>query len=481
MNRIARGEANGILCWKLDRLARNFIDGGKVIEMLQGGVMQHIRAYERSYYPQDNVLLMAVELGMANQYSRDLALNVERGLRTKAEKGWFPVQPPLGYLNAKVNGRGQNTIVKDAERFALVRKLWDMMLTGAYTVPRLLKIMTEEHGLRMRTGKKMSRSNIYFLLTNSFYYGRFEFPRKSGNWYLGAHEPMITIEEYDRVQAILGRKGRPRPRKHLLALVGTMRCAECGMSITGELKIKRQKNGNVHNYIYYHCSKRSKQKCTQGYIEEKELVKQVVARLDELEIPDPFHKWALKWLEAENSKEAIVRESALGAQQKAYNAVVHRIDRLIDMRAQEELTEDEYRERKGEAMKEKDRLMAILNGTDKSVDEWVGNMESGFEFVARAKDKFKNGSPDGKKSIFIALGNKRELKDRLVLLDMEETLLPMGKLATEVRALHEMFEPQKDGLSQADLERLYSQNPKVCALQDSNLRPFACEANALTD
>ena len=133
INRIARGEASGILCWKLDRLARNFIDGGQVIEMIQSGVVQHIRSYERSYYPEDNVLLMAVELGMANQFSRDLAVNVKRGMRTKAQMGWYPVQPPLGYMNSKTNEKGSNTILVDSGRFPLVRKLWDMMLTGGYT------------------------------------------------------------------------------------------------------------------------------------------------------------------------------------------------------------------------------------------------------------------------------------------------------------------------------------------------------------
>ena len=89
IDRIGRGEASGILCWKLDRLARNFIDGGQVIEMIQRGVVQHIRSFERSYYPEDNVLVMAVELGMANQFSRDLAVNVKRGLRAKAQMGWY--------------------------------------------------------------------------------------------------------------------------------------------------------------------------------------------------------------------------------------------------------------------------------------------------------------------------------------------------------------------------------------------------------
>ena len=70
IERLVAGKADGILCWKLDRLARNFIDGGKIIEMVQHGAIQHIRTFERNYYPADNVLLMSVEFGMANQFIR---------------------------------------------------------------------------------------------------------------------------------------------------------------------------------------------------------------------------------------------------------------------------------------------------------------------------------------------------------------------------------------------------------------------------
>ena len=181
IDRIAKGEADGILCWKLDRLARNFIDGGKIIEMLQRCTLQHIRSFERHYYPQDNVLLMSVEFGMANQYSRDLAVNVSRGLRKKAEMGWYPSRPPLGYLNSKTNGKGSNDIFKDSGRFDLVRKAWDLMLTGAYTAPKILEKMNNEWGVRTRRDCKMSKSNIYNLFTNTFYYGMYEYPRSSGN------------------------------------------------------------------------------------------------------------------------------------------------------------------------------------------------------------------------------------------------------------------------------------------------------------
>ena len=207
MRRLLRWCASGILCWKLDRLARNFIDGGQVIEMIQSGVVRHIRSFERSYYPEDNVLLMAVELGMANQFSRDLAVNVKRGLRAKAQMGWYPVQPPLGYMNSKTNETGSNTILVNLERFPLVRKLWDMMLTGGYTPPALWRIANDEMHLRTRRGLKIARSNMYVLFTNPFYYGSYEWPRGSGNWYQGKHDAMITLEEYEKVQILLGERG----------------------------------------------------------------------------------------------------------------------------------------------------------------------------------------------------------------------------------------------------------------------------------
>ena len=354
MARIARGEASGILCWKLDRLARNFIDGGQVIEMIQRGVVQHIRSFERSYYPEDNVLLMAVELGMANQFSRDLAVNVKRGLRTKAQMGWYPVQPPLGYMNSKTNEKGSNTILVDPERFRLVRKLWDMMLTGGHAPSALWRIANDEMNLRTRRGLKIVRSNIYRLFTNPFYYGAYEWPRGSGNWYQGKHEPMITPDEYDKVQMLLGTRGRTRLKRRVFAYSGTMKCGECGMSITAELKMKAQKNGNVHQYTYYHCTKK-RGPCSQGGIEELALTAQILECLSNLRIPAEFHTWALKWLEHENAKEVETRESVRLARQKAYDQAVRMFDRYTDMRAREELTEEEFRVKKALALKEKAR------------------------------------------------------------------------------------------------------------------------------
>ena len=109
---IASGKADAIICWKLDRLARNMVDGGQVMDLLQKSVIQEIRTYESVHVPSDNVLMLAVHFGMANQYIRDLSVNVKRGNRAKLDRGEWPNHAPFGYLNDKATKR----IVIDPDR-----------------------------------------------------------------------------------------------------------------------------------------------------------------------------------------------------------------------------------------------------------------------------------------------------------------------------------------------------------------------------
>ena len=453
IERVAKGEADGILCWKLDRLARNFIDGGKIIEMLQRGTLQHIRAFERSYYPQDNVLLMSVEFGMANQFSRDLAVNVSRGLRRKAEMGWYPVQPPLGYLNSIIKGKGSNDIFKDPERFPLVRKVFDLMLTGTITPPKILVIASDEWGLRTRKGEKLSklsRSNIYYLLTNPFYYGMFEFPKGSGNWYKGAHEPMITAEEFDKVQNMLGRKGNARPKSHIFDFAGMMRCGECGGMITVEKKVKHQQNGNVHSYIYYHCTKRMSPGCSQGCLEEKELKRQIIEAIETLHFPTEFHQYGLKWFRSENDKNAETRQAILASQQSAYATCLKKLDNLIDMRAAGEITDKEYAEKKSSSLKEKAKLEELLGDTGLRANKALETAEDMFTFIRDAIVKFNTGNIQIRRQILSALGSNLIVKDKILSIDMDGLLFPVQKLSAEVRQIHKRLEPPKTAMIQAD-------------------------------
>ena len=363
LERIHKGEAKGIICWKLNRLARNPIDGGQISWMLQQGSIQHIQTYGRSYYPSDNVIMMAVELGMANQFIRDLSVDTKRGLRAKAERGWYPTFATLGYMHNPLKKKGEKEIIKDPERFALVRKMFDSMLTGRRGVKAIWKIARNEWNLTSRQGRKIALSTVYRILNDTFYYGDFEYPKRSGNWKKGCHPPMITRQEFDRIQVILGNKTTTRPKKHDFAFRGPITCGECGALITAETKTKKQRNGNVHFYTYYHCTKRKNPNCSQVSVEEIKPQEQISRILGEIELPNDFCKWALDVLKSNNVVEAQDRTQIINSQRKEYDKVLKKLDALIGMRAGGDITDEEFSKNKTAFLEDKHHLETLMNDT----------------------------------------------------------------------------------------------------------------------
>ena len=485
LQRIQKGEAQGIICWKLDRLARNPVDGGSINWMLQQGIIKHIKTFERSYYPTDNVLMMSVELGMANQFIRDLSVNTKRGLRAKAQKGWLPGVPPPGYAHNKFKEKGEKDIIKDPLRFPSVKKMWDLMLTGNYTPPQILRKANQEWGYRTPQRKKignkpLSRATIYKIFANPFYHGWFEY---QGQLWKGAHEPMIIEEEFDKVQILLGRKGRPRPKKYNFLYTGAIRCSECGGMITADqkdqiicskckckfsyknrdtcpkcnTKIEKMKNPTILKYLYYHCTKRKNPNCSQGSIQVGELEKQFNQRLSKLEIDEEYKDLAIKHLNESHEQEAKSRNSILNSKQKAYKDCVKRIDNLVKLKIAPEnsdgilLSDKEFKQQKIELLKEKARLEEILNDTGQRLERWLDYSERTFNFARYAEYWFAHGSPEQKKQIFTALGSNLILKDKKLIIEARMPFKIIEKVKTRVAALEPQnirFEPEKLGLNE---------------------------------
>src|SRR3989338_6347680 len=261
MSRIENGEADAIICWRLNRLARNPIDGGRIQWLLQQGVIKAIITSEKTYLPSDNVIQMSVEFGMATQYSIDLGKDVKRGMMQKVRSGWKPHAAPVGYMNDYGGIKGEKKIYRDPERFELIRRCWDYLLTGSYTVQEIHRLAMEEWGLTVCIGRKkkirpLGQSSLYRLFTSPFYYGEFMYAGQS--WH-GSHEPMITRQEFDKAQEILGAKGKPRLQAYDNPYPGIIRCGECGGMIVMEVKRKMIKATNqLKCYCYFRCSKRKK-------------------------------------------------------------------------------------------------------------------------------------------------------------------------------------------------------------------------------
>ena len=469
LERIRKGERTGLVAWHPDRLSRNEKDAGEITYMIRMGVIEDLKlaTYHFENTP-EGIWMLQMALSQSQYESAKKGRDVKRGLLQSAKMGFYPAPVPLGYLDDKYGERGKKKKLPDPERFDLCRKMIDLMLTGRYTPPQILKIVNEEWGFRGPNGKKLPRSSIYNLLTRTFYYGEFEYPVGSGNWFIGNHKPMMTRDEFERIQILLGRKNAPRQKQHQIAYRGPMVCGECEAMITAEEKTKYQKNGNVHHYTYYHCTKRKNPNCSQKGIEEKELEKQIAEELAKIAIPSDFKVWAVSKLKTMNSQEIDDREKIYGSQRRNYEASVKKIDNLIDMRANGELTEEEFSSRKKIALEEKAKFQTLLNDTDKRVENWLEIAERGFNFAEKAYEIFNEAVDENnlqaRKEIFATLGSHLILKDKKLSISWDNLLLPIKSMAKEVREINGRLEPAKNVGKQRYMSETYSQNPRLLGL-----------------
>jgi len=450
MQRLYRGEAAGIICWKLDRLARNPVDGGSIIWAIkQHGikVMTPAQSYARD---DDNIILMYIEFGMAQKYVDDLSKNVKRGLKTKVENGWYSGIAPPGYLNHTDKLTGENTLVTDPDNFLLIRRMWDLMLTGLHTPPAILEIASNQWGLRTRPtrrqgGRPFARSAIYKIFNRSFYYGWFEYPTGSGQWYQGKHEPMVTKAEFDRVQMLLGRDGNPRPHaRHEFAFTGLMRCGDCGRAVTAQEKfqvvcggcklkfayrnrddcprchtsMKYLVNPKFRHYTYYHCSKSGRPVCRQKCVSGQELENQISDYIARISISEQFKIWAIKYLHELHENETGMLKDIIQSQQKAYQECLSQIESLVSLKTSTNnqdgslLSDTEYAQRRGKLMKEKAALEGLLSDAGKQAEQVVRLSENVFEFACTVQERFAKGDATTKKDILATIGSNLTLKDK---------------------------------------------------------------------
>jgi len=486
MQRLNRGEAAGIICWKLDRLARNPVDGGSIIWAIkQHGikVMTPAQSYARE---DDNIILMYIEFGMAQKYVDDLSKNVKRGLKTKIENGWYPGIAPAGYLNHTDKMTGKNTLIKDPDRFPLIRRMWDLMLTGLYTPPKILEIANQEWGFRTRPTRKkggnpLCRSALYKIFNKPFYYGWFEYPNGSDQWYQGKHEPMITEAEYDQVQALLGRNGNPRAHSHdEFAFTGLIRCGECGRVVTAEEKhqvicshckfkfayrnrvacprckmsIKKMVNPKFLNYIYYHCSKSGRPVCSQKYLSGRELEKQINESLTLICISQQFKEWAIKYLHELHEKDTASQIEIIRSQQKAYQECVQEIDNLVKLKTApnnvdgSRLSDEEYGRRRVELLKMKKKLEELLNDAGHQVEQRLKLSEQTFEFACGVQERFAKGDPKTKKEILTTMGSNLILKDKKLLIEARKPFFILGNALSPEKPVILPIEPKKTEAAQ---------------------------------
>lgn len=244
LKRIEAGEASGILAWHPDRLARNSIDGGQIVYLLD---QTHLTSLKFPTFWFDNTsqgkFMLSIAFGQSKYYVDNLAENTKRGLRQKVRRGEYPSRAPLGYINDLRN----KSIVVDKRRAPIVVQAFDLYARGDQRLEDISHFFASK-GVLTRGGKPFKKDKIKHILSNPFYYGHF---RYVGELYEGKHTPILTKKLFDKVQSVLIERGRPRKANHNYPKVfcGLLRCGSCGLMITGETRTKNTEK-RQHSYIY---------------------------------------------------------------------------------------------------------------------------------------------------------------------------------------------------------------------------------------
>jgi site-specific DNA recombinase len=411
VERIQRGEAQGVVCWKLDRLGRNPVDNGQVSWLLQQGAIQHIQTPEHSYYSKDSGLLMAVEFGMATQYVRDLAYNTRRGLRAKARRGEYPGPARVGYINNPHTKRHD----VDRRKAPIVVRAFELYAEGQSRFEDIANFFSD-NGIRTGSrsgsggGKAWSKNRAKRVLTDTFYYGDFEY---AGEIHHGTHTPIISKQLFDRVQAALETRGRrQKAHKDPQALCGLLRCGECGCSITAEAITKRQKNGNVHRYIYYRCTKK-RGPCSQSYVREEVLNIQLSDLLSRFVLPQEWAKEMLLMADKDEREAQSVAVASVRELRATLADIDTRIARLIDIYVEQDIDRDAYLVRKRALMSERKSVEGQIARLERNATAWLQPLRDWIKDAQTLGEILKDDDlPSKKTSLQKIFGSNLTLQSR---------------------------------------------------------------------
>lgn len=283
-NEIKAGKYNGILTWAPDRISRNAGDLGKIVDLMDAGALLEIRTYGQSFRNNPNEKFLLMILGSQAKLENDnRGVNVRRGLRMRCEMGLRPGSTLTGYLNERRLDKKCEVVI-DPDRGPIIRKMFEKVGYEQWSGPKLYHWLRFELNFQTLGKKPLALGNMYRILSNPFYHGVFEFPKGSGNWYQGKHEPLVSKDLFDKVQDQLKRANIQR-ESHEFAFTKLMTCGACGSCISAEEKYKKLKDGTVARYVYYGCGRTRDKNCRGNkYLREEELVNQLLGIIDLIDL-----------------------------------------------------------------------------------------------------------------------------------------------------------------------------------------------------
>jgi site-specific DNA recombinase len=416
LRRIEAGEADGIMAWHPDRLARNWIDGGRILDLIDRGIIKDLKFATCYFEPTaSGKMNLANQFCQSKYYVDNLSDNVKRTFNRMIAEGLWPEKAPIGYRNA---GKGK-VLTTDQARAQFIIKMYELYVSGSYGFAQIRDLVTHI-GLRTDKGNPISISKVQFILRNPFYHG---IMRWKGGLHPGKHPTLVTKDLFDRVQIAMQRRGRPRHHKKLKNyLYRALFACQCGCTITTETQ-------KGHNYL--RCT-RKKTLCRQPFVREEQVSEQIAQAVGRLTLLPNTADWLIAELEREQREHLTSFEAEIDRIRSEIARKLNHISRLIDGYTRGDLTGDEFRDAKSKIVQEKKVLEEKAVLMEKNRTGWL---EPAIRFVKASKQAniwLDERNLTKQRDFFRKAGSNRKITNKLVTWEPTgawKTLVNAGRLA----------------------------------------------------
>lgn len=334
---------NTILCEKTDRLYRNIADSLKLdvrktnytIYFVKEGVVlsPKINSHE--------MFMHNLKVIMATNFIENLREETKKGINRKIKEGYFVSKPPYGYK--KID---KNISVIDIETAPFVKQAFTLYAQGL-SLDVVRDRLKDEGYIYRKNCEKIDRSQLHKMLKN---YGYLGYVTHKGEISPGKHTPIISEELFFKVQKQFKKDGKPDKRlNHAFAFSGLLKCAECGSTITSEIKKGK--------YIYYHCSG-GRCKCPQKkfYIREEELEKQFDEAVMRVQISEKHYEYIKQALKESFEEKKEYDKSHRDIMQAQISRIQTRLDKLYEDKLDGQITTEEWLTKKNKWTLDKEEL-----------------------------------------------------------------------------------------------------------------------------
>ena len=349
-----------------DRLARNSMDGGRIIYAVDQKKIVSLRFPTFWFEPTPQGLFMLqVAFGQSKYYSDNLAENIKRGIRQKLRRGEWLNLAPFGYQNNPL----KHNIEPHPTEARIVRLAFEEYAKGIYGYESLAQFLADL-GVVSKNGTPLAKISIKRLLTHRAYLG---FIKHGEEWFDGNFEPILTPALFEAVQKVLRAKERPRKRKarHDFPFTGLFRCAECGGMISAQWA-----TGKLgHRYRYYRCSKK-RGRCSQPYIQESELARQIKARLQTISLCDRYTDWMLVKVNEWEKEEMSGSQSEIQNLFDKIKADETRMEKLVSTYLDGDIPKENYLKWKDDIMLALATLKDKMKDFERGRKNWVEPMRN---------------------------------------------------------------------------------------------------------